>query len=260
MGILSWPLMLVIVVSGLVPLAANALFAGPLRKAADAIQAHLGAASERLSDLLAGFQVVNNYSLSDWVLARFDRSNDALFASGLSRVRLDAALAATNVFGGVILILLPIGVGSYMVYHGQSTFGTLIAMIQASGPLQFLVYSLGGTISRLQSGLAAGARITAVLDQAPEPPAYGPAPAATTPIPRLPAGVESAPAVGFDAVHFAATTEEEILAASPSPIEAWQRVPAFVGPHRRGQEHPVQAAVGPGYPVAQGAIAVEGRR
>jgi ABC-type multidrug transport system fused ATPase/permease subunit len=56
MGLLSWPLMLVIVVSGLVPLAANALFAGPLRKAADAIQAHLGAASERLSDLLAGFR------------------------------------------------------------------------------------------------------------------------------------------------------------------------------------------------------------
>jgi ATP-binding cassette subfamily B protein len=250
MSILSWPLMLLIVASGFIPLAANTLFAGPLRRAADAIQAHLGAVSERLADLLAGFQVVKSYSLGDWVLARFDRSNGELLGAGLRRVRLDAALSATNALGGVILMLLPIGIGSYMVFRGQTTFGTLVAMIQLSGPLQFLVYSLGGTISRLQSGLAAAARITAALREAPEPPAYG----VPAPPPQF-AKASPAPVVCFDAVRFG-YGEELILRDVSFAVEAGQ-VAAFVGPSGGGKSTLFKLLLGC-YPVEGGAIAVQG--
>jgi ABC-type multidrug transport system fused ATPase/permease subunit len=128
--------------------------------------------SERLADLLAGYQVVRTFDLDEWILARFSVANHKLLESGLRRVRLDAALAAANGFGANTF-LVPLAVGAYMVLTGRTTFGIMVALIQLNGPIQFLVYSLGGTITRIQSSLAATDRILAVLDAAPEPECYG---------------------------------------------------------------------------------------
>ena len=65
MVVLNWKLALVVVITGLLPIGINALFAGPLRKAGDAVQKHLGETSERLADLLAGYTVVRTYNLGE---------------------------------------------------------------------------------------------------------------------------------------------------------------------------------------------------
>ena len=84
--------------------------------------------SERLADLLAGYQVVRTFSLGEWILGRFRASNGDLLASGLHRVRLDSALAAANGLGGS-MFLVPVAVGAYMVLTGQTTFGIMVALI-----------------------------------------------------------------------------------------------------------------------------------
>jgi ATP-binding cassette subfamily B protein len=72
----NWQLALVIIVCGMVPLLINTLFAKPLRKVGQEVQSRLGTLSERMTDLLAGFQVIRTFNLGDWILSRFSKAND----------------------------------------------------------------------------------------------------------------------------------------------------------------------------------------
>ena len=258
MLVLNWRLALVTIASGLLPLAVNALFAKPLRKAGQAVQSQQGQVSERLADLLAGYPVVRTFSLGEWILTRFNAANRGLLQSGLRRVRLDGSLAALNGLGGG-LFLLPVVVGAYMVWTGQTTFGTMMALIQLNGPIQFLVYSLGGTITRLQSSLAAADRILDVLDAAPEPARYADAVTAAS------AGAEDSPAlpqpgalIEFNQVTFGYGEEEpEVLRGMSFVVESGQ-VAAFVGPSGGGKSTIFKLLLG-GYPVHQGGVYLSSR-
>jgi len=251
MLVLNWKLALLVIASGLVPLVINALFANPLRKVGEAVQERLGGMSERLADLLAGYQVVRTYNLGEWILARFSKANRELLESGLRRVRLDAALAAANGLGGTVMTLLPMGLGSYMVLTGQTTFGILVALMQLNGPIQFFVYSLGGAISRIQGSLAAADRILAVLDVAPEPERYGEAGAE----PAAPSKPEAL--LEFANVHFGYDSGQEVLQGMSFDVREGQ-VAAFVGPSGGGKSTIFKLLLGC-YPLRQGAVFVAGK-
>lgn len=81
----KWELALVIILCGLAPLTINSLFAGPLRRVGQALQARLGTLSERMTDLLAGFQVVRTFDLGGWILSRFSQANQQVLESSLGR-------------------------------------------------------------------------------------------------------------------------------------------------------------------------------
>jgi ABC-type multidrug transport system fused ATPase/permease subunit len=247
---LNWQLALVVVASGMVPLVVNILFAGPLRRVAERVQGQLGALSERLADLLAGYQVVRTFGLGEWILARFGTANRALLSSGMERVRLNAWLEAANAFGGG-MILLPFAVGAYMVLNGQATFGTLMALIQLNNPVQFLMFSLGGTITRVQASLAAAGRILQVLETPAEPERYGQA--VTIPV-GLPDG---GALLEFKDVHFSYDGGKEVLRGMSFKVQAGQSA-AFVGPSGGGKSTLFKLLLGC-YPVRQGAIFVQGR-
>jgi ATP-binding cassette subfamily B protein len=250
MLVLDWRLALVTVASGLLPLIINALFANPLRKAGEAVQGHLGRVSERLADLLAGYQVVRTFSLGQWILVRFGEANRELLASGLRRVRLDAGLAAANGFVGSTF-LVPLAVGAYMVLTGRTTFGIMVALIQLNGPIQFLVYSLGGTITRIQSSLAAADRILAVLDAAPEPERYGEVAGRPAGSPRPDTLLE------FKDVSFAYDDDTAVLQGMSFAVRRGQ-VAAFVGPSGGGKSTVFKLLLGC-YPVREGAAFVSGQ-
>jgi ATP-binding cassette subfamily B protein len=255
MLILDWKLALVTIASGLLPLAVNALFAKPLRKAGQAIQSRQGQVSERLADLLAGYQVVRTFSLGEWILGRFSKANRELLEGGLRRVRLDGILAAANGFGGS-MFLAPLVVGAYLVLTEQTTFGTMIAQIQLNGPIQFLVYSLGGTITRLQSSLAAADRILEVLDATPEPVRY--ADAATLPDGSSPAQSRPGALIEFSQVTFGYSEDEPEVLRDISFVVRQGQVAAFVGPSGGGKSTIFKLLLG-GYPLERGAAYVSGQ-
>lgn len=251
MAVLNWKLALVVVITGLLPIGINALFAGPLRKVGDAVQQHLAETSERLADLLAGFSVVRTYNLGSWILERFQRANRALLDSSLSRVRLNSNLNAANNFSGMLILVLPLGLGAYMVLTGETTFGTLVAMIQLNGPIQFFVYSLGGTISRIQGSLAAADRILDVLESPIEPEHYEETGGAAGSVP--PAGS----LLAFEDVHFGYEDEQNVLKGMSFAVRQGQMA-AFVGPSGGGKSTIFKLLLG-GYPVNRGKIWMSGK-
>jgi ABC-type multidrug transport system fused ATPase/permease subunit len=144
-----------------------------------------------------------------------------------------------------------------MVLTEQTTFGVMVALIQLNGPIQFLVYSLGGTISRIQSSLAAADRILEVLDAAPEPERYGETAVGPGERPAL-APSQPGAQIEFSQVTFRYDKEEpEVLRDMSFAIRQGQ-VAAFVGPSGGGKSTILKLLLGC-YPVRQGTVYVSGQ-
>jgi ATP-binding cassette subfamily B protein len=253
MMILKWDLALLIILGGLAPLIINTLYAKPLRKVGTQSQERLAGLSERLSDLLAGFQVVRTFSLGEWILKRFNASNQQVLDVNLRRVRLESSLAIWNNIAG-IGTAFPLLAGAYMVLTGQTTLGTLFGLVQLNNPVINMVYSISGIISGIQGSLAAGDRILKVLDAAPEPERY-PAPAG---LPAITSAV-SQPGfvVEFSQVQFSYSDGLPILQNISFDIREGQ-VAALVGPSGSGKSTIFRLLMGH-YPVPRGRVTVFGK-
>jgi ATP-binding cassette subfamily B protein len=271
MMILKWDLALLIILGGLAPLIINTLYAKPLRKVGTESQEKLAGLSERLSDLLAGFQVVRTFSLGDWILKRFNLSNQQVLDVTLRRVQLDSTLAMWNNIAG-IGTAIPLMAGAYMVLTGQTTLGTLFGLVQLNNPVINMVYSISGIISGIQGSLAAGDRILKVLDAALEPERYpassiqaaqGRIPLSPVPFPLKGEGVNSYSAlepdsvVEFRQVRFSYSDGLPILQDISFDIHESQ-VAALVGPSGSGKSTIFRLLMGH-YPVTQGAVSVFGK-
>ncbi len=243
---------LLIVFSSLLPLLINTLYAKPLRQIGQESQSGLAKLSERLVDLLAGFQIVRTYNLGEWILERFERSNENVLDTSLNRVQLESTLASANNFAG-IMFFLPTLVGLYLVLQGKTTMGTLIALTQLNNQVQGMVYSLGGIISGIQGSLAAADRILNTLDTAPEPeyyPAVEMLPARST-SPAQPDSVLS-----FQDVSFSYGDDRITLQGITFDIQEGH-IAAVVGPSGSGKSTILRLLMGY-YPVESGSVSILG--
>jgi ATP-binding cassette, subfamily B, bacterial len=249
MLVLEWKLALLIFASGLLPLVINTLFARPLRRIGDQIQTNLGGMTERMSDLLAGFQVIRTFNLGNWILERFAQSNDAVLATSLNRVKLNANLASSNSFSGLVGSL-PFIVGAYLVMVGQTTPGALIGLMQLSQHINNFVYALGGTITRIQAALAAADRIFAMLDTPLEPEQYRPRDGKVA-LPASPSAL-----LEFKDIAFGYNGDQPVLKGLSFNVQKGQ-VAAFVGPSGGGKSTIFRLLLGC-YPLQKGQAYLSG--
>jgi ATP-binding cassette subfamily B protein len=247
---LSWQLALLVMLSSVLPLIINTLFAGTLRKIGDEVQGSLGSLSERMTDLLAGYQVIRSFNLGDWIMERFEKSNNMVLSSSLRRVGTEANLAAANDFTG-FFNFIPIVVGAYLVMNGHSTFGILVAIVQVSNQINYFVYSLGGTISRIQAALAAADRILAMTDEPLEPERYN-----FEIKPKTALLSEGHAKIEFTDVNFAYNGGPNILEGLSLDIQPGQMV-AFAGPSGGGKSTLFKLLLGC-YPLKGGQIRLGG--
>ena len=251
MLVLEWRLALLFIFSGLAPLIINSLFAKPLRRVGDEIQAKLGIMSIRLSDLLAGFQVIRTFNLVDWIIDRFSQANQDVLSTSMKRVQLEAFLSSGNDLSGS-LFFVPIFVGSYFVLTGHTTFGILIALLQLNNQVGYFVFSLGGTISRLQSSLAAADRIFTILDSPPEPERYEQLGGRSI----SPKTISEAAYIDFKDVGFSYDNQPVLKGVSFQLDQG--HVAAIVGPSGGGKSTIFKLLMGC-YPIKSGAIIVSGK-
>jgi len=159
---LDWKLALIIIAFGFAPVIPNALFARPLRLIGSEIHARLGIVGERMSDLLAGFEVIRAINFGDWMLGRFNLANSDLLNSGLKRVRIAFALAAADTFAN-LFSLFSICIDAYLVMINYTAFGIFLVLVQLQQYLIDFADIVGNFISEIQVALAATDRITAIL-------------------------------------------------------------------------------------------------
>ena len=250
MLLLEWKLALLIFLVNMLPLIISTLFAKPLRQVGAKVQTNLGGMTERLSDLLAGFQVIRTFNLGEWILARFTRANDDVLSNSLKRVHLNANLAAANDFSSALGIF-PYVLGAYLVMIGQTTPGVLIGLIQLTNQINYFVYSLSGTLTRIQASLAAADRIFTMMDTAPEPVKYNQPQEKA----YLPSTKKSL--VEFKDIHFGYNDDQEVLKGLSFNVQKGQ-VAAFVGPSGGGKSTIFRLLLGC-YPLQEGEAYISNR-
>jgi ATP-binding cassette subfamily B protein len=221
-----------------------------------AVQARLGTVSERMTDLLAGFQVVRTFDLGGWILARFSQANEQVLESSLQRVRLESTLAAGNNISD-LFATLPMIFGAYLVMTGNTTFGVYLMLVQLSNQINGLVYQVGGVISRVQSALAASDRILALLDSPVEPEQLAATPLIRTAVQLPSISTNENSRIAFNQVSFAYNGDENILNALSFHVSPGQFV-AFAGPSGGGKSTIFKLLLGC-YAAKQGAILVSGK-
>ena len=168
---LEWRLGLLSLVGAFITLIVNVYFSKQLKKVSKEVQERLAGATEKLSDLLAGMNVIRSFNIRELILGKFLNKNKSVYDKSYQRVKIRSLITGLNTMAGASFFGI-IAIGSLMAIKGHMEFGVILAAVQLqNGPTQ-LVRALGQFIPELQSSLAAADRVYEVLDKEEEPENY----------------------------------------------------------------------------------------
>lgn len=169
---LEWRVSLVLLFFGVITLMVNRLFAKPIEKVTKRLQQKAAELTRVLTDMFSGFQTVKSLNLKKILVNKAEAENSAVANESVKKAGVEALLDGTNFllewinFGGCVVI------GSFMVLRGETTFGTLIAVIELLNGVGTMFQQLGGYVVRLQASLVGAERVFELMDQEKETDRY----------------------------------------------------------------------------------------
>lgn len=161
---LNWKLAIIAIVTGIVGTIVNSIYIKPLKKTSDNAQDALARLTERISDLIAGSSIIKIFNLENTILEKYKYANHDTLKWTMKRVVINSYLSGLNNLFGTMSFGVIIVVGSVLTVKNEITFGTLIAITQMVGSLQYMFRSVGNYITQIQSSLAGADRIFEILD------------------------------------------------------------------------------------------------
>jgi len=220
----------------------------PIAKRSEETQTEIGQVNSRAQDSLTGAMLVKAFNLEALLDSRYRQANRAAMQKSLGVARLRALVDGVTLPMAITPFILAIGLGGYLIFQQQITFGALFAFINL---LNFVVNPLGALpniFASMSEASGSAARVFDLLDQPAERTAGQPAPAA------LPA---AAHAVEFHNVSFAYSEGAPVLKNITLAIPQGAKV-AIVGPSGGGKSTLIKLILGY-YPVTSGKIDLFGR-
>ncbi|MEW9702231.1 ABC transporter ATP-binding protein [Paenibacillus sp. SI8] len=172
MFVLDWRLALVLLALGLLSVLINTRFARPLRQISDRYQEQAGGLTERLSDLLAGLQVIKMFSLHRTVTKRYYDMNGEVTASAMKQGHQTGLLEAANFLINFLSLGGMLVVGILMYAQHMIELGVLGQIIQLQTGVSMVFLQLGSIVSLIQHSFAGAARVYELLDEPAEPDRY----------------------------------------------------------------------------------------
>ena len=142
----------------------------PLRGMAVRIQKRLASCTEKLTDILAGIDIIRMFPGARVMLEKYFQANAEATADTVKRFRrMSDVQAAEWVFGFLcnIVILL---IGMAMSSAGLVDFGTVVAILSLQDMVAYFLSSIGSAWGCLMDSLVLGDRVFEILDQPAPPP------------------------------------------------------------------------------------------
>jgi ABC-type multidrug transport system fused ATPase/permease subunit len=165
---LNWQLA---VVTGIIPpvtAGAAAVLTRPLRPAARHAQVKAAELNERLQENLAGLREVLAFGREQAQTLRFATTLRELVRLRMRVTLMDTAIDAGQSVFSLVVTLVLFGYGGYLVLHGQTTVGTLVAMRSMFSLLFQPAGQIFTLFASMQKSLGAADRVYAFLDERPE--------------------------------------------------------------------------------------------
>ncbi len=138
-----------------------------MRRVSDATQNQMGEFTSTLDEIFSGVRTVKSYNREGFEAGRARSAIETLFSLYHKAIRIQAASTPiVEILSGVSIALV-IWYGGYQVMDGKTTPGAFFSFIAAFLMAYKPVRALAGTGGTFQDGIAAGARLFAVLDTPP---------------------------------------------------------------------------------------------
>ena len=125
------------------------LFEGLLSKRQDKYSDMLSVFTNHVKDLLSGFEVIKSYRMKNYVLSRFDASNEDTI-----KYSVDKAIAANEAVSMVLALLVQVVVvflSAYFIIIGRISAGALLGMVQVSSNLANPLLIIFSNIPKIKS-------------------------------------------------------------------------------------------------------------
>lgn len=164
MFIMEWRLAVLVIVIGLLSVFISTVFSKPLRKTNDEVQKKQGELTQKVIDIMDGFQVVKMFNIQDKIYKKCENSNRELYSYSFKNEKINCLLRTVKYFYGNVQSIGVLSVGLYMSLKGIVDIGTIAAIIQLQGNANFLFENIGDFIAGIQKCLAGAARVFELLE------------------------------------------------------------------------------------------------
>lgn len=168
MFIMEWRLAILVIIIGILSVTISNIFSKPLRKASDEVQDRKGEVTQKVIDIMDGFQVVKMFNIQEEIYGKYEDSSKKLYSHSLKKEKIDSIIQAVKYFYGNVQNIGIFSVGLYMSLKGLTDIGTIAAIIHLQGNANFLFENIGNFITGIQQSLAGAARVFELLDMASE--------------------------------------------------------------------------------------------
>lgn len=164
MFIMEWRLAILVIVIGLLSVFISTVFSKPLRKTSDEVQKKQGELTQKVIDIMDGFQVIKMFNIQEKIYKKYKNSNKELYTYSFKNEKINCVLRTVKYFYGNVQSIGVLSVGLYMSLKGIVDIGTIVAIIQLQGNANFLFENIGDFISGIQKSLAGAARVFELLE------------------------------------------------------------------------------------------------
>jgi ATP-binding cassette subfamily B protein len=258
--VMDWRIGLAALFVGLLTTLSRVAFLRPIRRASDAIQAHVGKLTERLTDLLQGLPVTKMFHLELTIHRLYTAENDEMVDATMQHTQTSVV---SDVTGHLIQNLARFGLASlglYFLMGGTVKVGTVWAITHLFGNASFMFGSAGNIVTGIQRALAGASRVFELLDWPVEQAGAVPPGEAAGPSPEREGSMVTIRDLAFS---YAGDDEkdgsEDVEVLRGISMSAGRgRVAAMVGPSGGGKSTIVKLLLG-FYPLQHGQVVIDGK-
>lgn len=164
---------LMVLVLSIISVRINMVLSKPLRGMAVRIQKLLASCTERLTDILAGLDVIRMFPGARVMVKRYSAVNADVAVHTMKRFRRMSDVRAVEWAFGFLCNIVILLVGVFMSFAGLVDFGTVVAILSLQGMVSFFLSNIGSAWGCLIDSFVLADRVFEILDQPVCPEHYG---------------------------------------------------------------------------------------
>jgi len=140
-----------------------------LKSQAISAQQTYGTMISYLDEALSGVKIIKAFNATEYIKARFDKENVRYSKTLRSMAKRQQAASPVSETMAIIMISLIVMYGGYLILNKESTLkgGEFVAYIAIFSQLMRPAKSISDSFSNIHSGIAAGERVLALIDEKP---------------------------------------------------------------------------------------------
>lgn len=165
---LNWKLATLSIILGLLTIFANNLLADNVKKLNKEIQISNANSVKTFSNIINGFATIKLYNLSSEMSNNYEKSNKGIYEKNMKLNKIQVFLTGINCMIGTLSFIGIFIVGCYLVYIGEISMGTVLAVLQLRNGFNQMFTTISDYVTSVQKSYASAERIFEVFDEPDE--------------------------------------------------------------------------------------------